>query len=177
MRGLFLAIILSFTCAVCRADGQPDLKVLRKQLLLAIDNGRVTDSLYNALNLSAKKTPLTTAYIGALDALKAKHTWNPYNKIKYLNLSEKQLQQAVSQDPHNIEILFMRFSIQHNVPGFLGFGKNLDADMQEMLTQLNRKNYGTADKELTISIIKFLIDCKRCTVVENDKLYKQLAAL
>lgn len=158
-------------------NGQLDLKTLRKKLVLAIDNGNTTDSLYSVLDKLPKKTPLTTAYMGALDALKAKHSWNPYSKIKYLNTSEKLMQEAVKQDPHNIEILFMRFSIEHNVPGFLGYNKDLVGDKEEMIAQLNRKNYGTADKELTVSIIRFLIDSKRCTLAEDEKLHKQLTAL
>lgn len=176
----FLVVFTIFTLCnqLAYADaGQPDLKTLRKKLILAINNGNTTDSLYNALNSQPIKTPLTIAYLGALDALKAKHTWNPYSKIKYLNVSEKLMDKAVSQDPNNIEILFMRFSIQHNVPGFLGYGKNLVGDKQQLITQLNNKNYGTADRELTMSIIKFLIDSKRCTPAENDRLHKQLAAI
>lgn len=178
MRLLFSAFVLSFLFHWSFAgDGSPDLKLLRKKLIQAIDSQQTTDSLYNMLDGLHQKTPLTTAYLGALDALKAKHTWNPYFKIKYLSLSEKLMQQAVDQEPHNIEILFMRFSIQHNVPGFLGYAKNLATDREEMITQLSRKNYGTADRELTISIIKFLIDSRRCTAQENDKLDRQLAAL
>lgn len=173
-----LMISLCLLANLAWADnGQPDLKVLRKQLVLAIEDGHTTDSLYTALDKLPKKTPLTTAYMGALDALKAKHSWNPYSKLKYLNTSEKLMQQAVAHDPHNIEILFMRFSIQHNVPGFLGYNKNLVSDREEMIAQLNRKNYGTADQELTVTIIKFLIDSKRCTLAEDEKLHKQLAAL
>jgi len=178
MKTLALAILITMTCGICRADdGHADLKILRKKLIQAIDNSNTTDSLYNVLDKLPKKTALTMAYMGALDALKAKHAWNPYSKIKYLNTAEKQMQQAVTQDPHNIEILFMRFSIQHNVPGFLGYGKNLDSDKTEMITQLSQKNYGTADKELTMSIIKFLISSKRCTDAENAKLNKQLLTL
>lgn len=178
MKALFLTVALTLAGMLAYADnGQPDLKALRKKLVLAINNGHITDSLYTVLERLPKQTALTTAYMGALDALKAKHSWNPYSKIKYLNTSEKMMQQAVAGDPHNIEILFMRFSIQHNVPGFLGYGKNLVNDREEMIAQLNHKNYGTADKELTISIIRFLIDSKRCTAAENDKLRKQLTAL
>ena len=178
MRAFFLAIALICTWSLGHADNQQrDLKVLRKKLIIAIGSSQTTDSLYNALDHLPNKTPLTTAYMGALDALKAKHSWNPYSKIKYLNTSEKLMQQAVNADPHNIEILFIRFSIQHNVPAFLGYGKNLVGDREQMITQIGNKNYGTADRELTINIIKFLIDSKRCSPAENDKLHKQLASL
>ena len=84
---------------------------------------------------------------------------------------------AATADPHNIEIRFLRFSIEHNVPGFLGYNKNLATDRQEMINQLNDKNYGTANRPLTIQIIKFLINSKRCTPAENETLHQQLASL
>lgn len=177
-RVLLLILALVYAQQLYGADNvPPDLKALRNKLTLAINDGRTTDSLYNVLNRIPQKTPITIAYLGVLDALKAKHSWNPYSKIRYLDASESAMQQALNQDPHNIEILFIRFSIQYNVPGFLGYGKNLIADREDLITQLRHKNYGTADKELTMGIIKFLIDCKRCTPAENALLYKQLSAL
>jgi hypothetical protein len=171
-----LLVVMLFACSLSRANSQ-DPKVLRKKIIQSIQSRNTTDSLYNVLNKINKKTPLIVAYIGTLDALKAKHAWNPYSKIKYLNVSEKRLQTAVADEPHNIEIRFMRFSIQHNVPSFLGFGKNLVEDRHEIIKQIDVKNYGSADRDLTIGIIKFLIDSKRCTPLENADLSKQLAAL
>lgn len=178
MRTVFLMMAMLCSWTVSRSNNDDiDPKILRKKLTLAINSGHTTDSLYTVLNLQHNKTPLTTAYLAALDALKAKHAWNPYNKIKYLNTSQALMQQALDKDPHNIEILFMRFSIQHNVPAFLGYGKNLVADREEMIRQIGRKNYGSADRELTISIIRFLLGSKRCTLPEDEKLHQYLAAL
>jgi len=155
----------------------PSPKVIRKQLLEALDRRSLTDSLYNTLSAEPNKSPLFICYLGVVQALKAKHAWNPYYKVKYLNDSEKTLQQAINHEPDNIEIRFMRFSIEHNVPGFLGYNKHLVADREEMIKQLNAKHYGTADKDVVITIIKFLLDSKRCTPHENETLKKQLAAL
>ena len=177
-RILFLLCGLLLTAVFCRAaDEFPDVKQVRKQLVLAINSGHTTDSLFAKLDELNHKPPLILAYLATLDALKAKHTWNPYNKIKYLNLCQRRLKDAVNGDPHNVEIRFMRFSIQHNVPGFLGYGTDLLTDREEMIRQLERKNYGSADKELTISIIRFLLESKRCTPAENLKLRQYLAAL
>jgi hypothetical protein len=76
-------------------------------------------------------------------------------KVKHLNNAEAIYKTAVSADPHNIEIRFLRFSVEHNVPGFLGFNKDLITDSEEIISQLNKKNYGTGDKDLTVAIIKF----------------------
>ncbi|WP_345954753.1 hypothetical protein [Mucilaginibacter sp. PAMB04168] len=171
-----LLICISGIIQIALAD-IPEPKVLRKQLLVALDRRSLTDSLYNSLAATTNKSPILTCYFGVVQALKAKHAWNPYFKVKHLNDSEKTLQQAVSREPDNMEIRFMRFSIEHNVPGFLGYGKHLTDDRNEMIKQLERKYYATADHEVVVTIIKFLLDSKRCTAEQNQILHKQLAAL
>lgn len=163
-------------CSNAEAD-IPSPKVLRKKLVTALDNKSLTDSLYKVLAAEANKSPLNICYLGVVQALKAKHAWNPYFKVKYLNDAEKTLQIAVNHEPDNMEIRFMRFSIEHNVPGFLGYTKHLVADREEMIKQLDKKYYASADHEVVITIIKFLLDSKRCTPQENEKLHKQLVAL
>lgn len=175
---IMLALLcLAITGGYAYNDSPAALKQLRQQMVVALNSSKTTDSLYNALDKINNKPPVYLAYQGTLCGLKAKHTWNPYSKIKYLNTAEKVLKQAADADPHNIEIRFLRFSIEHNVPGFLGYNKNLPSDKQEMIHQLNYKNYGTANRDLTIRIIKFLLSSKRCTPTENEALHKQLAAL
>jgi hypothetical protein len=158
-------------------DEQPNLHVIRKLLMSAINSGKVTDSLYRNLASIKNPTGLINSYMGTLEALKAKHSWNPYYKIKYLNDAEKTFKAAVTRDPHNIEIRFMRFSVEHNVPGFLGYTKNLIADKDEIIKQIDRKHYSSADAALVKTIITFLLDSKRCTSAEQSKLSQYLAAL
>lgn len=162
---------------LCKADNLSiDIKQIRKQLVLAVDQQETTDSLYTSLNGLSDKTPLIVGYLAALQALKAKHAWNPYRKLQYLNQSKKEFKKAIYADSTNIEIRFMRFSVQHNLPGFLGQSENLNEDREVILAQLGKKNYGTADRSLTRTIISFLLDSKRCTPSETEKLKSQLAA-
>lgn len=159
-----------------KAD-EPNLKNIRKQLRLAINDSKTTDSLYKSLNEVKNRSAIIDGFIAGLQALKAKHAWNPYSKIKYLKNCEKTFQKAIEADPHNIEIRFMRFSIEDSVPGFLGFNKNLANDSEEIIAQLDKKNYGTADKVLTIEIIKYLATSRRCTPAQIAELNKNLAIL
>ena len=173
-----LFLIFTLTTIIGSADTpQPNIPNLRKKLMQAIDSKPTTDSLYQSLGLLQQRSGLLNGYMGTLEALKAKHAWNPYYKIKYLNSCENTFKGAIAQDPHNIEIRFMRFSVEHNVPGFLGYTKNLKTDKQEMIHQIELKNYGTADKELVIAVIKFMLDSKQCTADENTFLNKTLVAI
>lgn len=173
-------VVMAIVCAALTGfvtTPQLNIPLLRKQLIYAIDHKDATDSLYHSLGLIRQPSPLITGYIGALEALKAKHTWNPYFKIKYLNNAEDSFEDAISRDPHSIELRFMRFSVEHNVPGFLGFNKNLVGDKQMLIKQIVLKNYEHTDKELITMAIKFLIDSKQCTAVERITLHKQLAEI
>jgi len=150
---------------------------LRREMVSAISSSKTTDSLYSSLNTQLNKTPIITCYIAALQALKAKHSWNPYFKFKYLNDSEKTFDNAVTADPQNMEIRFMRFSVEHYVPVFLGDDKDLYADREEIIDDIKKKRYTTADKDLVTAIVKFLLASKRCTPAENTYLTKQLNSL
>jgi hypothetical protein len=156
---------------------EPNIRVIRKLLVSALNSKKTTDSLYDHLGTVKDRSALLNGYMGTLQALKAKHAWNPYFKIKHLNDSKSTFEAAVKRDPHNIEIRFMRFSIEHNVPGFLGFNKNLVADREEIIKQVDKKYYAQADKQLVKTIILFLIESKRCTPAESTNLKQHLAAL
>ena len=177
MRVLCFVFMLAALTVFAAQANEPDLAPLRKKLMLAINSKQTTDSLYNTLSQNNKKTPVLVAYMATTEALKAKHCWNPYLKFKYLGLSGTDMQKAIEADPHNIEIRFMRFSIQHNLPGFLGMSHDLNTDRLEIIKQVSSHNYGTADRELTEAIIKFLIASKRCTPAESALLHKHLATL
>jgi len=169
-------ILMLFVTQQSHAD-EPNLRHIRSLLVVCMNSSKTTDSLYKSLAAIRKPTGVITAYLATLSACKAKLSWNPYMKVKHLNNAEATYKTAVNADPHNIEIRFLRFSVEHNVPGFLGFNKDLVTDRDEIISQLDKKNYGTGDKDLTIAIIKFLLNSKRCTPAQNENLNKHLAEL
>jgi hypothetical protein len=181
MKTLFLSLLLllgstDFSFALISTQ-KTDIAEIRKHMIRAINSSKVTDSLYTNLNGISKKTPLITAYLGALQALKAKNSWNPYNKVKFLTLSDKTVEQAVNSSPNDLEIRFVRFSIQTNLPKFLGLSKDLPADKDLIIHQIKQKHYGLADKVFVQNMIKFLVDSKQCSPKEIAVLHEQLAAL
>ena len=174
LTGIFLMCLVQTTSA--QTSGQKN-KILRHQVMRAINSSKTTDSLYNILNAMPNKPALITGYTGTLQALKAKHHWNPYYKIKYVKDAEKTLSKAIAADPHNMEIRFLRFSVEYKLPRFLGYSKNMVADKDEIIAQLTQKNYLIEDKEMVITIINFLLEANTHTPAENAFLTKQLDLL
>ncbi|MFF5383847.1 hypothetical protein [Pedobacter suwonensis] len=151
-----------------------EIATLKANMVKAVENAKLTDSLFDRLNKLPNKTALVTGYLGTLEALKAKHSWNPYNKIKYVGRSLKTMQKAIDMDGENMEIRFMRFSIEFYTPSFLGFSKDLAVDKKEIVKHYQNGNFGLADAELVKNVAKFMIDSKKCTAAEVKILTKYL---
>lgn len=151
-----------------------EIDLIKKAMIRSIESPAVTDSLYSELKERNSTDPLIRAYIGTLEALKAKHSWNPYNKVRFVTLSSKTMKEAVSKAPDNMEIRFMRFSIQHYTPAFLGFSKDLDEDRKVIYQQFRAARFGSASKQLIKSIAGFMLETGRCSR-EEALLFKKYA--
>ncbi|WP_155975685.1 hypothetical protein [Daejeonella oryzae] len=165
MRFILLSFCLVFfhMSAFSENSNPSEILSIKEAMYRAVESPKVTDSLYAKLINKKSKTPLLLAYVGTLEALKAKHAWNPYHKLKYVAQAQKTLKSAVSKDPSNMEIRFMRFSIQHYTPAFLGYSKELDEDRREIIRQFKNRSFGVADQSLVNSIARFMIESKRCS--------------
>jgi len=142
----------------------PPISELRERFYAAVESEKVTKSLYDELAIEkVKLTPLYQGYFGAIEALIAKHSWNPYNKLEYLSKGMKSLETAIALDKDNLELRFLRFSIQHYIPVFLGQSKNLMEDRDKMVEQIKKGNFKEEDRVLVKNVTAFLIETKRCT--------------
>ncbi|WDF56558.1 hypothetical protein [Mucilaginibacter sp. KACC 22063] len=169
---IVLSVSISFSVKAQNTD------TWRLQLRRAIDSEAVTDSLFDKLDKVSPKPPLVGGYLGALYGLKAKYTWNPYSKLKYVDNAQDAFAAAVKKDPHNMEIRFLRLSVEVNLPAFLRMSRHVDEDRVQIIEQLQAKNYpGNNNRDLTITIIKYVMENGRCSPEEIERLNEQLALL
>jgi len=174
-----LRLLLAFLfCLMGQVHAQSftnsDYVGIRKTIVLAVNNERITDSLLQKLSPFSDKNPLLLGYVATLQALKSKHHWNPYSKLKYLQLATKNMNKAVAGAPMNLEIRFMRFSIQHYTPSFLGYSKQLAEDRQVLVKLYETQHFGSSDALLVKSIAQFMLESKRCSDAEKQ-LFKKFA--
>ncbi len=178
MKRILLAVMLFFYFAIpASAQTVAAKKQLRRQLIQAINNSNSTDSLYKVLVAQSVKTPVIVGYIATLQALKAKHGWSPYTKVKQVINAEKTFDKAIAADPHNLELRYLRYSVEHNLPKVLGYSKNMVADKQEMLEQIAKRQPNDEDNDLVINVINYLLQNGDHTAPEKADLHKQLTAL
>jgi hypothetical protein len=113
-----------------------DIQTVRDYYSKASQNKNFTDSLYNLTK--DKDQALMKAYHGCSWALKAKHHINPYKKLDYLKKGLELINSAVLLNAADIEIRFLRFSVEENIPSIISFKNHVDADKGMLLKNLNK---------------------------------------
>jgi hypothetical protein len=137
------------------------LSELRILLFNSTQNEESLDSLLVFISALSRKTginknPLLLAYKGTGNALLAKYSFFPWNKLSHLNDGLQLLDDAVRLDSSSLEIRFLRFSVLSNIPSFLGYSAEADKEANVIYAMLKSSNYNE-DAELIKNAVQFLI--------------------
>ncbi|WP_316788607.1 hypothetical protein [Pedobacter frigoris] len=116
--------------------------------------------------VNTKSSPLLVCYKGVSEMMGAKYTVNPVSKLRRFKKGRSFIEHAVKREPENLEIRFLRFSIQTNLPTFLGYKDQIKEDKIILLNNLR----GIRDKELKTNIVTYLSSSKYCTEEEKKKI-------
>lgn len=132
----YLFFITLFVSVIATAQ---DLKDIRSQYPEAEVNQEITDKLERDLaNVDSENNATLLAYKGAVLTLKAKFSKSKNDKKEFFKEGVSIIENAIKADSSNIEIRYLRLSIQENSPKFLGYHKNIDNDKKFILD-----NYST----------------------------------
>ena len=80
------------------------------------------------LNNYKTTNPELEGYKAVLWFLKARDYYNPYKKYESFTKGKKELEFILKKYPNNIELHFLRLTIQENLPSFLGYNNNISED-------------------------------------------------
>ena len=100
--------------------------------------------------------PVLQCYKGASLMIEAKYGINPISKMDKFNGGKNLVQSAVSRDSLNLEMRFIRFSLQSNLPAFLGYHSELAGDRAFLL----RHTGECSDTGLKLMITNYLNSLK-----------------
>lgn len=98
--------------------------------------------------------------------LMAKHTFNPFKKLSYFKKGRGMLDDAVSADPNNAELRFLRFVSQTEAPAFLNYRGAVEDDKDFLIRSLPQLN----DPRMAKEIGKFLSSSDFVTAEEKAKI-------
>ena len=130
---LMLAFLSTF-----HLTGQPPLEKLRSLLEVASTSEQANkDSLALTKSASLKENALHYAYHAAALTTMANHVFWPTEKLSYFNEGKEKLEKAVNFDLQNVEIRFIRYSVQAGSPSMVGYKSKMAEDKQFILSHLN----------------------------------------
>lgn len=121
-------------------------------------------------NIDAEKDPLYMAYKGAAVATTANCTSWPLKKLSRFRDGKNYIETAVERAPEDLEIRFLRYTIQQNIPDFLGYD-NKDDDRKFILKRLNLQLKANQTDDLSEIILDFFSDTEnlsRETILTGD---------
>jgi len=95
--------------------------------------------------------PVLLCYKGAAEMLKAKNAVSPISKYSFFKRGKALIEAGISRDTSCLESHFIRFSIQRNLPGFLGYDRNIMQDSMTVAKGLPELN----DEDLKARIVGY----------------------
>lgn len=158
---IYLLLILSTTL-----NEQQKISEVRSYYLKAAEEEAAAQKLVNLTKDGSSKDPLLFGYKGAGHMMMAKHVGNPFKKLSHFNKGKDIFSEAIAAAPNNVEIRFLRFSVQAEAPGFLNYKQNLEEDKKILLAQ----TADLKDAELKKIIFDYLNSSKELSSAEKEKL-------
>jgi hypothetical protein len=176
--GLIALIHISLTAQVGKQTAIWDTAIvsnLRHTFYSAVEDEDKVDALFSLIkdrfssNIS-KYPSIILAYFGAGETLIAKHSYNPFKKVSYLNSGLEKIEKAITKTPDNLEIRFIRFSILHYIPSFLGYSNEREEDLNSIYNLLLKKDYSEVTMSIQNGIKNFLLESGRLTKTQQQAL-------
>ena len=132
MRSVIVSCFLLITNNVFAAN--PDLTQVRVLYTKAATEEKHCKALLELLQPVNDKSPATyTGYKACAMMIMAKYVFNPFSKLSYFRKGRNMLEKAIAAETGNIELRFLRLSVQQNAPAFLGYKSKITTDKEFLL--------------------------------------------
>lgn len=145
MKLFLIALLLNTFTAAGR---NVTLDEIRDNYAAAVAQKQVCKNMIAALQ-ATEQHAVYLAYLGAYQAIWANHTWNPFEKLSTFKKGKKNIEKAAADNPDELEIHFVRLSIQYNIPKMLHYSSDIETDKNYILA--NYKSV-TSRKLLTLML-------------------------
>ena len=173
----FIAVLLFSFCADSAAVNDPvkeTLAAARKQFYAAIEDKNQIEpaiKLFGKIKqLAPKYTGRAQVYIGALVALRGKHAFFPYTKLKWARRGLAIMDAGLKKSPNDIEALFIHGTTCYHLPFFFRRGDDAQRDFKKIIKLMPQQRHAYAPK-LIKNVVAFLIENAKLT--NDEKTYLQ----
>ncbi|MGI4875238.1 MAG: hypothetical protein ACRYFX_29120 [Janthinobacterium lividum] len=147
---------------------------LRRLYQQAATDKAAGEQFYNLLHGYQQQDALVLAYKAASEAIKARDA-SMLNKLTYVQEAARSFEQAVSLNPGSAEIRFLRFSVESNLPAFLGLSKHVEEDKILLLHAALQHPASGLDAEAFQAIRDFLVQRGHVVGADAERLAQVVA--
>ena len=173
---LIVATFFSF-CANSVAVNEPVEEMLRnarKQFYAAIEDKKQIEPAIKRFErieqVEPKYAGRTQVYIGALFALRGKHTFFPHTKLKWARRGLAMMDSGLKKSPNDIEALFIHGTTCYYLPFFFRRGDDAQRDFRKIV-KLMPWQIDAYDPKLITNVVAFLLENAKLT--DDEKKYLQ----
>ncbi len=130
-----LLMVQFFNSSLITHTFSEELQTARTYYQQGKDNNTAAENLKTFTETKLDK-PIFKAYNGVSYAMMAKHHWNPYKKLEFVNKGLELLNQAITANAADVEMRFLRFSVEENLPSVVSFTSHIQADKTYILANI-----------------------------------------
>ena len=120
-----------------------------------------------SIQLNKESNPESKAYNAAMYFMKSRYVKFPLAKYNYFKKGKKSLDLIIKENPTNIEIRYIRFLLQHEIPKFLGYNQSIEEDFNVII------NYFTGSSlhsDYKIKMLKNMLLVKNLNELKKTKI-------
>jgi len=147
---------------------------LRDGFLASMQTKGALDAFTGQLEKMDTKSPAQECYYGICYGLKTSYTDGMWSKLKLVNKAKDLIDHAIERDPSDPELRFIRVTLEHYIPAFLGMSKDIPKDLAVICTQ---PVFAADNLPLQKKALEFLLTTHRCSVEQTKILQLQLTEL
>lgn len=161
----FTALLL-FMVAIATASSLSLQEIRSLYLKSHKDEACCSELLKKLQNIDPLKEPVAAGYKGCATMMMANYTYNPARKLSAFYEGRDLLENVIQKNSENPELRYLRYTIQTNVPSFIGYNKAIESDKKFLIAQVNN----LSDAALKKMIADYLRHSERVTGEEKNKL-------
>ena len=94
--------------------------------------------------------------------------------MKYFNRGKSILEEAIEANPLNVELRYLRYSLQKRVPDFLGYNANIDEDLLMIKKKITGSGMSVKIKSIILSNILNFNELNEKDKFEFENILNQL---
>lgn len=167
-------VLILFLVSMGSAAHAHSIEQLRKAFHSSVLHPDQLSTFLSALEEIQTPSPIEQAYLGAAEALKARASWNPIMKISHLSKFRDLINEALQEDASNLEIRFLRYSIEFNIPKLLRSEESMHEDKNIILSNIANIDHFDIDNSFIIYILTLFEDTKACSLEEIEMIKSKL---